>query len=39
MVHQGRSTSRAEGFLTVEPVRARIALNPDLISTGVTFHF
>jgi outer membrane protein len=29
----------AEGFLAGEPVRARVALNPDLISTGIKFHF
>jgi outer membrane protein len=28
-----------EGFLAGEPVRARVTLNPDLISTGIKFHF
>lgn len=29
----------AEGFLAGDPVRARITLNPDLISTGIKFRF
>ena len=29
----------ATGFLAGEPVRARVRLNPDLISAGVKFHF
>jgi outer membrane protein len=30
---------RARGFLAGEPVRARVTLNPDLISAGIKFHF
>jgi outer membrane protein len=30
---------RAEGFLAGAPVRARVTLNPDLVSTGIKFHF
>ena len=29
----------ASGFLAGEPVRARVTLNPDLISAGIKFHF
>jgi outer membrane protein len=29
----------AQGFLAGEPVRARVTLDPDLISAGVKFHF
>ena len=29
----------ATGFLACEPVRAKVTLNPDLISVGVKFHF
>ena len=30
---------RAEGFLAGEAVRARVTLDPDLISAGIKFHF
>ena len=29
----------ADGYLAGEPVRARVTLNPDLVSTGIKFHF